>query len=170
MNLAMLNVQDFQKMADEIQEISDTKSEDQLFVAIGNNLHDRGYTVCTAEDSFELIEPKAFDASLEKFSMIKSLEFVENTEPLSEESARKEGRKFWKRFQQKLKTAICNNPQLKDLFAKEGTLKDYLIVGIPIVLAAIGITSTLGPLALALVASIFALIAKVGFETYCEIN
>jgi hypothetical protein len=49
----------------------------------------------------------------------------------------------------------------------DGTLKDYLIAGIPLILAALGI-GALNPLALAIVAAVVALIVKVGFQAYCE--
>ena len=60
------------------------------------------------------------------------------------------------------------NSKIKELLEGDGTLKDYLIAGIPLILAALSIAA-LNPLALAIIAAVFALIIKVGFQAYCEI-
>lgn len=166
-NLAQLSEQDFEKMAQEIQEISEIESEDSLFEIMGNALHDSGLTVSTS-DSFEILQPKAYNESLEKFNLMKSVKFVSDPEPLSNKEAKKEGKRFWKRFKDKLKTTICNDSKIKELLEGDGTLKEYLMAGIPLVLAALGI-SALNPLAMAILATVFALILKVGFKAYCEI-
>jgi len=87
---------------------------------------------------------------------------------LTKANAKKEGKKFWKRFKDKLQKNICNDPKIKELLAGKGSLKDYLITGIPLVLAALGL-GVLNPVTLAIIATVFALIIKVGFEAYCEI-
>jgi hypothetical protein len=165
-NLAQLTEADFEKMAQEIQEISETQTEDSLLETIGNALHDSGLTVSTA-NSFEILQPKAFSEATEKFSMKRSFSFVSDTTPMSTNEAKEEGRKFWQRFKDKLRSAICNDSKIKELLEGDGTLKDYLIAGIPLILAALGI-GALNPLALAIVAAVVALIVKVGFQAYCE--
>ncbi len=167
-NLAQLSEVDFEKMAQEINEISETKSEEALFAIIGNALHDSGLTV-SSSNSFEILNPKMFSEVTEKFNMKKSLEFVSETEPLSPDDAQAEGKKFWQRFKDKLKVTICNDAKIKALLTGDGTLKDYLIAGIPLVLTALSI-GVLNPLALAIIAAVFALIIKVGFLAYCEME
>ena len=166
-NLAQLTEEDFEKMAQEIDEINETNSEDDLLERIGNALHDSGLTVATG-NNFEIIKPKMFNQNLEKFSMKASLDFVADTTPLTTEDAVEEGRRFVGRFKDKLKVVLCNDSKIRDLITGEGTLKDYLIAGVPLVVAALGLTA-LNPLLLAIVAAVFALIVKVGFQTYCEI-
>lgn len=167
-NLAQLTESDFEKMALEINEISQTKSETELLELIGNALHDSGMTVST-NDSFEIIRPKMFDEGIERFSIVKSYSFVANTNALKPKDAKKEGEKLWKRLKDKLRKVICTDPKIKELITGNGTLKDFLIAGIPLLLAALGI-STLNPVLLAIIAAIFALILKVGFQEYCEMN
>lgn len=168
LTLAQMNDQDFEKMAAEIQKISKTSTEDVLYEAIGKALDDIGFAVA-ADKSFSIIQPKMVNAVGEKFSMMKSLNYVTNVKPVTKLNAKKEGKKFWKRFKDKLQKAICNDPKIKELLTGNGTLKEYLIAGIPIILAAIGL-SVLNPVTLAIIAAVFALIIKVGFEAYCEIQ
>lgn len=165
-NLAELTETDFERMAQEINEISETQSEESLFGILGNALHDSGLTVDTS-NSFKILQPKMFNEDDEKFNMLKSMKFVSETKPLSVNEAEEEGRRFWGRFKDKLKVAICTDSKIKELLKGDGTLKDYLIYGIPLIITALGI-STLNPVALTIIASIFALIIKVGFQAYCE--
>jgi len=166
-NLAQLTDQDFEKMAKEIQEISDNSSEDSLFETIGNALHDSGLTVQT-NNSLEMFQVKAFNEGTEKFNLRKSVSFVDDTTALSTDQAKEEGKKFWERFKDKLQSTICNDSKIKALLDGDGTLKDYLVAGIPLILAALGM-AVLNPLALAIIASVLALVVKVGFKTYCDI-
>ncbi|GAB3656769.1 hypothetical protein GCM10028791_28850 [Echinicola sediminis] len=165
--LTQLTEQDYEKMAMEINEISESKSENELFELIGNALHDIGLTVSTSSTT-EIITPKMFDQNLEKFSLIKSLNFVADTASMAPEGAKREGRKLWKRIKEKLRTVICNDPNIQALLKGEGTLKDYLKTGIPLVMTALGLAA-LNPVLLFIVTSVFALIIKTGFAAYCEV-
>ena len=165
--LVHLTEQDFEKMAQDITKISKEKSESELFQVIGNALHDSGYGVSKADNS-DLIEPKMFDQTQEKINLLKSVDFVENTDALSAEEAEKEGGRFWRRFTKKLKKMICNNTKFRELLTGESSTKDYLIVGIPLVVTALGMTA-LNPVLLAIAAAVLALIAKVGFAAYCDL-
>ena len=167
MTLAQLTDQDFDKMATEIQRISRNASDDDLYTALGKALDDLGYTVSSSK-SFEIIHPKMFGGANDKISMLKSYDYVANVKPVTRTNANKEGKKFWKRFKDKLQKAICNDPKIKELMTGNGTLQVYLITGIPLVLAALGL-GVLNPVTLAIIAAVFALILKVGFEAYCEI-
>lgn len=165
-NLAQLSEADFEKMAQEITEISETQNERSLLTILGHALHDSGLKVSSA-NSFEILEPKTANKSNEKFNIKNSLRYVAETDPLTPDEAEAEGKKFWKRFKDKLRTALCNDSKIKQLLEGEGTLKDYLIAGIPMVLSALGI-AMLNPVALAIIGASFALIIKVGFQAYCE--
>ncbi len=167
-NLAQLTEQDFALMAEEIDEISEAQSEDSLFEIIGNMLHDSGLTVSNSE-SYEIVEPKIFNQKKQKFSLKKSVAFVADTNPLTPNEAQKEGKRFWVRFKKKLRSVICNDPKIRELLDGDGNLKDFLTAGIPLVLAALGIIM-LNPLALAIIATVFALIVKVGFQVYCDVS
>jgi hypothetical protein len=166
-NLAQLTEQDFALMADQIEQTSSNESEENLFKTLGNALHDGGYKVCSGTN-YEIIEPKMFDQNTEKFNMMKSMKFVQDTSALSAYDAEKEGKKFFKRFKEKANAIICSEPKIKELINGEGTLKEYLMIGIPIVLAALSIAA-LNPLALTIIATIFAMIIKIGFAAYCDL-
>lgn len=96
-------------------------------------------------------------------------QFINNTSTLTEKEAKQEGESFWKLVKVKLQHEICSNKEIEKLMSGEGKLKDYLLIGIPIVIAAIGIPA-ISPIALPIVVSVFALIIKVGFEAYCSMN
>lgn len=167
MTLAQMTEQDFEQMATEIQRISRTATEDELYTALGKALDDLGYSVSSGA-SYNLVQPKMFANQGAHISMARSLDYVVNVKPMTKANAKKEGKKFWARFKAKLKSAICNDPKIKELLTGNGTFKDYLIAGIPLVLAALGL-SVLNPVLLAIITAVFALIAKVGFQAYCEI-
>lgn len=166
-NLSQMTEQDYEKMAQEINEISQTKSETELLELIGTALHDSGLTVSTSESS-EIVQPKMFNENKEKFSVAKSFDFVVKSEPLTQNDAKEEGEKFWYRFKDKLQDVICTDSRIKELITGNGTLKDFIVAGIPLVLAALGLI-TINPVFLAIIAAVFALILKVGFKAYCEL-
>ena len=168
MTLAQLTDQDFDKMATEIQRISKNVSEEDLYTSLGRALDDLGYAVSSSR-SFEILQPKMFGGTNERVNLAKSYDYVANVRPATKAKANKEGKKFWKRFKDKLQRAICNDPKIKDLLTGQGTLKEYLITGIPLVLAALGL-GVLNPVTLAIIAAVFALIVKVGFQAYCEVE
>jgi hypothetical protein len=87
-NLAQLTEQNFALMAHEIQDISDNESEDSLFEIIGNALHDGGMTVSDS-DSYEIIEPKIYNAKAGELSLKKSVAFVADTTSLTPDNAEK---------------------------------------------------------------------------------
>jgi len=166
--LTQLTEQDFEKMAREIQEISETRTEDNLYEAIGYALYDSGYAVATS-NSFAILQPKMYNERVEKFNMQKSIDYVADIQPLKADEARKEGKRFWGRFKNTLKKVICSDEKVAKLINGEGTLKDYLITGIPLIITALG-ASALNPVVLAIVAAVLALIVKIGFAAYCEIE
>jgi hypothetical protein len=168
LTLAQMTDQDFERMASEIQSLSRNSPDDELFTAIGKGLDDLGYTVSTSRN-YDLILPKMYGLAGDKVSMLKSFNYVANVKPVTKINAKKEGKKFWKRFKEKLQKAICNDPKIRELMEGEGTLKDYLKVGIPLVMAALGL-AVLNPVVLAIIAAVFALIVRVGFKAYCEIE
>ena len=166
-NLSQMTEQDYEKMAQEINEISQTKSETELLELIGTALHDSGLTVSTNKSS-QIVQPKMFNENKEKFSVLKSLNFVVESEPLTPDDAKNEGEKFWYRFKDKLQKVICSDSRIKELITGNGTLKDFIVAGIPLVLVALGL-ATINPIFLAIIAAVFALIVKVGFQAYCEL-
>lgn len=167
-HLTQLSEQDLEKMAQEITEINESKSEEELFELIGNALHDSGLTVSTSE-GFEVIEPKMYDEHVERFNFVKSLAYVADTQPLSPQDAKQEGKKLWQRIKDKVRNVICNDPEVRKLLEGGGTLKEYLKVLIPLILPALGLAA-LNPILLAIVVAIIALIIKIGVKAYCELN
>lgn len=67
-----------------------------------------------------------------RISLTEAFEDVGDSTPLEKGQAVEEGRAFWKRFKEKLKNAICNDPKIQELMLGQGSLKDYLMVGIPL--------------------------------------
>ncbi|MEN9510400.1 MAG: hypothetical protein RLZZ370_219, partial [Bacteroidota bacterium] len=88
--------------------------------------------------------------------------------PLDKEASKTNGKKFWDRFRDELRKFICENSKIKELFEGEGNLVDFLKISIPIIISALG-WAAMGPLGLTILASVAALIAKVGFAAYCNI-
>jgi DNA-binding FrmR family transcriptional regulator len=80
-------------------------------------------------------------------------------------------RGFWTSFKTKAQKVICKEKVIVDFFTGEGsyTLKDALKYIIPIVIGALGL-SAINPLTLAIIIGVLALIAKIGFKAYCELN
>jgi len=162
--LSQLTEPEFEIMAEEINE---NKSENELFQLIGEALHNSGFTVSTS-NTVGIMQTKMFNQDVESISLIKSIDFLTETEPLSTEEAIEEGGKFWERFKDKLRSVICNDLKIKELIEGDGSLKDFLVIAIPLILAALGIT-VLSPMLLIVIAAVFALIVKVGFNAYCSL-
>ncbi len=158
--------QDFEQMAHDLSELSQNKTEDELLEIIGQSLYGLGYEIASSSE-VDIIKPIS-SSELRNMGIAAAVDFVENRNLALTEQVKMEAVGFWKGFKEKLKEAICNDPKIRDLITGDGTLKEYLIVGVPLVLAALGM-SALNPLLLAIVAAVFALIIKVGFKTYCEI-
>lgn len=164
MALATLEQQDYDQLAKQVQIISETKQEDELFEIIGNALYDSGLDVSPA-NFIEATIPVAFDRTTLKFNILETIQFVENTEPITKEEAKKKGKKLLKR----IKNELCSNEGVKDFFTGNSDLKDNLKVIIPLVLGLVSSTLTLGPIGLAIAVAVIALLLKVGYEAYCEI-
>ena len=162
-NLEQLTKADFERMAQEINEISETQSEDSLLAIIGNALHDSGLTVSTS-NSFQILQPKMYNEEIEKFSVIKSINFVSETAPLTPNDAVKEVRNFLER----IRGVICNDPKIIMLFEGNGTLEDSIRNIIPIILTAVGVGLP-NPILFAIAVAVLCIIIKVGYKTYCQI-
>jgi hypothetical protein len=78
---------------------------------------------------------------------------------------------FWKRFNKQAKKTICNSEEVQNFINNKGnlTIKVTLKYVVPLIVSTLGL-STINPIALAIVIGILALIAKTGFNTYCNIN
>jgi predicted RND superfamily exporter protein len=92
-----------------------------------------------------------------------------NNQRIETIEAEKEGKRFWNKFKNSLKTIICNNPKIQELMNGEGDLTSYLKVITLLLLAALGIT-LITPILLAAIAAILAIIIKIGFNTYCDVS
>lgn len=164
LTLAQLTPTDFEHMEREILQINEGNSEEALCTVIGNALHDSGLTVAE-DDSFKLVVPKVYNEATTPFSLKSSFDFTANTQPNNQ--AQQEGRKFWRRFRNKLRHTICNEPTIQALMDQGGDLRDYLAIIIPIIMGALGLT-VLNPLALGLIAAVLAMLIKSGFHAFCE--
>lgn len=87
MNLALLENQDYEKMAQDILETSKTKSEDELFEILGNALYDSGLEI-SPEDYEEATIPISFEADTKQFNVFKTLNYVANSEPVSSKNSK----------------------------------------------------------------------------------
>lgn len=164
MALAALQNQDYEQLAQQVQNISKIKKEDELFEIIGNALYDSGLDVSPL--SFpEATIPVTIDGETLKFNALNSLNFVEDTEPLTKEEAKKKGKGLFKR----IKNELCGNESIKEFFTGKSDLKDNLKIILPVVLGLVSSTLTLGPIGLAIAVAVIALLLKVGYEAYCEI-
>ena len=73
--LTQLSENDYQNMAAEIQDISETKSDNELFQIIGNSLHNSGLDV-SISNTFSTIQPKVFDHVKKALSFYKAIDLV----------------------------------------------------------------------------------------------
>jgi len=154
-------------MAEQIENLVEQKSEKDLYMALGNALYDSGLDV-NDEGETELVSSKFFKAGNQKVNLNESFDFVSDPTPQDKEKSKESGKKFWDRFKEELRDFICNDEKIKALFQGDGKLKDYLMASIPIIISALG-WAAMGPLGLAILASVAALIGKVGFAAYCNI-
>jgi len=154
-------------MAEQIENLVEHKSEKDLYMALGNALYDSGLDV-NDEGETELVSSKFFKAGNQKVNLNESFDFVSDPTPQDKEKSKESGKKFWDRCKEELRDFICNNPEIKDLFTKKGKLRDFLEKVIPIIINALRMAA-LGQLGLIIVASVAALIGKVGFAAYCNI-
>ena len=162
--LAILENQDYEELANEVQQIASTKSEDSLYEILGNAIYDSGLEISPIgfpEATMFRIRIK----NSQKFNLIKTMDFVQNSAPLTKEEAKKEGKSLF----QRIKKEICTNEKIKEFFTGESALRDYLKTIIPIILAIISSSLTLGPIGLAIAVAILALLIKVGYQAYCDI-
>jgi hypothetical protein len=173
--VAQFSDDDFDRWADEITELQ-SKSDKELFSAIGPSLYEGGLSVSRSTNPFVLVEPREETVSDGRISLTQSVHHVSHrgSHQASQDGsvagkanksaadAAKEGKSFFKR----LKTIICTDPQIVALFSGS-TLQDYLKTGIPFLLALLGLTA-LNPWVAGLIAATIALIAKIGFRMYCS--
>jgi hypothetical protein len=154
---------DFEQWASEITELQ-SKSEKELYSAIGNSLYDGGLSVSKSSNRYVLVEPRKETVSDGRLSFTQSVQHVSKAGTVQKPApnAAKEGESFFKR----LKVIICTDPQIVELFTGD-SLKDYLRTGIPILLTLLGV-SALNPWVAGLIAATIALIARVGFRMYCS--
>ncbi|HTL82387.1 MAG TPA: hypothetical protein VL651_11815 [Bacteroidia bacterium] len=141
-----------------------SKSEDELFTVIGHGLNDSGLK---ASDKNNVLFERV-DRIAGKVSAKKAFNFVAATDPLDHDEAQRKGKVFWKKFKEKVRSIICDNKALSDVIEGNGTLEDKLKVIIPVVLAALGMAA-INPTLLLVISAALAIIAKAGFEAYCDI-
>lgn len=163
-----LTEEDYKVLAEQIETLSQ-QDENEIFKIIGNSLNREGYSV--ADDAEPgILQPKMMiDFPNRRIDPLKALEFANSPFKIKKVDARKTGKSFWKKFEKKIKKEICSNESIKAIITGNGTLVDYLKAGIPILLTALGITAV-NPTMLAVIIAVFALIVKVGYKTYCDIE
>lgn len=180
--LLHLSEHDYENLAEEIERLSN-ENENDIFEIIGKSIESAGFAVYDPDllpafkgfanqdlGSENLLYPKMMiDKTNRRVDARAALEFVKFPISSNMIDLKQEGKNFWARFNKILKKEICTNVQIQKIMTGDGTLKEYLIIGIPIIMAALGLTA-LNPAMLVLITSIFALIIKVGFKTYCEID
>lgn len=159
---------DYQQMADQIQSISDAKSEEELYEVIGNGLYDLGYDVAE-DESDAVIAVKHEIASYGQVNLSKAFSFVADNASLTIAAASSKGRGFWDRFEKKVKHFICTNPDIQELMNGNGSLREYVKVAIGLILSALGIVA-LSPVALGIITAVIALIVKIGWQAYCDVQ
>jgi hypothetical protein len=176
-----LNDLDLEAMANDIETIS-AIDESEIFRIIGNSLFREGYSIDSSDENTNTIgthdlgeikllqiKPSLIqNTDIRTISALKSVRFINQPLDHTPEDAESEGKKFWEKFKQKLKEEICSNERIREMILGNGSLKDYLLHGIPIVMVALGIAA-LNPVILAIIVSVFALIIKVGFQAYCDL-
>lgn len=121
--------------------------------AIGN----RKYSILGAQ-------PEAFDLN-QAYTFITS----PPVPPIPADNTEK-GRSFWEGLKDRLKKEICTNEKIVKLMTGEASLREYLREGLPLIAVALGLGTFINPAMLLVIASVFALIIKVGFKTYCDLE
>lgn len=157
--------QDYDKMAQDIISLS-KKDESELYKVLGHALYDIGIQASDREDVlFERI-----DTGTDGISPLKGFNFVAETSPLEENKAEANGKTFWGTFGKKIQKGICESQEIKDIMNGEGTLKDKLVIAIPLILTAIGLSFVLAPVLIVLIAIAIAFIIKAGLQAYCAME
>jgi hypothetical protein len=150
------------ELATEVENLK-RKDDDELYRVIGHGLYDGGLAVSKTLSYPRFIQPRENLLKDGILSAEKSFEFVANVQPTTDAEAKKEG----KSFMNKLKKAICTDSQIQNLLTGQATVKEYLRVGIPLLLTALGAT-VLSPWTLGVIVAVIALILKVGYTAYCD--
>ncbi|HKC69081.1 MAG TPA: hypothetical protein VKG26_12675 [Bacteroidia bacterium] len=153
MYLNQLTEQDWDKMTSDITNIS-TIDEDVIHTNVGNALNDLGYDVSDS-DTDEIITPK-----INLTSPQEAMDYAADTEPLSADDANSKGKRFWHRIKDKLKPMICQKTD------SDSGVKDTVKTLLPVILTALGF-ATVGPLIMALLTGVAALLIKMGLKTFC---
>lgn len=152
----------------QIEELAQN-DETEIYKVIGKALNHEGFRTDTSARTFKL-SPGFRSFSAKGVTIHKAQEFLDTPLPPLPQNQTEEGKRFWEKFKEKLKKEICTNETIVKLMTKEATLKEYLTVGLPLIAAALGLGTLISPAMLLVIASVFALIIKVGFKTYCDLE
>jgi hypothetical protein len=149
----------------------ETLSESDLYATIGNALEEDGLSVSQPDSQFivELIKPKLNISNnhTQKANIADIAEKLRNVNFGSAKGHNQATINKGKSFAERLKKSFCTEPDLVKLFTEKGTLKNRLVIAIPILAGILGVP-VLSPWLIILIAATIALIGKKGFMVYCE--
>lgn len=151
-------------LASQLQQIINSKSEENLYEIIGNALYDSGLQISSLQYP-EATIPITLNEDSTNFNILESIKFIEDTTAITKVEAIIRGKGLLKR----IKTQLCTNETIKNFFTGDNKLTDNLKVIIPIILSLISSTLALGPVGLAIAVALIALLIKIGYEAYCAV-
>ena len=155
--LSELTEADYTNLADDALLLAE-KDENELFAFIGNGMNSLGLSI--ADDDQTLFTP----VQLRTYSMFSPFSLSDNQQAVD---ALELGKRSGERFKEKLRRIICSNERLREIIMGEGTLREKLIIAIPVILSLLGVTA-LAPPMLAIITAAIALIIRIGFQAYCD--
>jgi len=182
---------DFSKIADKAILLNETASEEELYQLLGKNLFKLNTNIAAPLPSAGTLRKTPMRRrSISKLAETDSLGFKSGSYsglfrlpdsgyhiseevvsiPLKADSIRKNGKDFFEKFRDTIGKVICTNETIIEFINGKSnySIKDLLIVIVPLVVTAIGI-ATLSPVFISIIVGVLALIIKSGFQSFCSI-
>jgi hypothetical protein len=157
--LSELTEADYTNLADDVLQLAE-QDETELFALIGNGMNNMGLSI--ADDEQTLFVP----VQLRTYKTFTPFSVSYNQQAANTMEL---GRNFGDQFREKLRRIICDNERLRTIIMGNGTLREKLVLAIPVILSLLGVTA-LAPPMLAIIAAAIALIVRIGFQAYCDWN
>lgn len=156
-----ISEKELRQIEKEVRKASKTSTEQDLELIIGSSLY-------LSSDNYKH-EIVPLLESNRNFSFGNASGSLSDLPDISEAELQSRGRKYWRKFKKNLRETICNDSDIVKLMSGDGSLREYLKVGIPLILALLGMTA-LNPIATMIVIATFGIIIRSGFKTYCDVS
>lgn len=142
-------------------------TEDEIYRKIGVSMISMGLEGETDLKNKYFVKPfKNTDFKLSPFSSTNLLVGTLSAE-INDDIATETGKDFWEVFKVKAKEHICGDEGIKKLVEK-AKVKDALLLAIPPLLVAMGLTAIWIPVVAAIVVGLIMLLCGIGIDAFCS--